>query len=87
MAGARNSDLKDLDLWTREAYMFMFDVMNDMSGGCFKKGYRDATPAERIKEWDALTPDQRAALEQKKGPEWVLEQGAEIERLRKQVMV
>lgn len=67
--------------------MYVLDVMDKMSGGAFKKGTREATPLERVTEWDALTPEQHTQLEEKMGPDWVMKQGAEIERLRKQVKI
>lgn len=80
-----DSSVNDLEVMSREAMTYMFEAMDEMTGGCFRKGYRPATRAERVTEWDALTPDQIEQLRGIKGDEWLSKQGAEIERFRKEL--
>jgi hypothetical protein len=59
-------------------------IFDDFTGGAFTKGVRPALDHERIKEWDNLTPDQIDMLRATKGDDWLLRQGAEIDRLRRE---
>ena len=79
------SAFQAVDTHVKTAYQVWFEVLDSLSGGCFSKGYRDATDLERIREWDALTPAHFERLRDRKGDEWVMKQGAEIERLRKKI--
>ena len=78
-----DSHIGEFDLMTREAMGYVRDIMDEITGGCFKKGYRPATAIERVKEWDALTPESTQRLADVKGADWVYRHGSEIERLRK----
>lgn len=75
---------KDLDRASQEALFYVFNVFDEMTGGAFKRGYREATKPEQLAEWDALPPDQLEMLKQHKGAEWVGNYGAQMERIRKE---
>ena len=81
----RNSQVKTLEVASREAMFYVFNIFDEMTGGCFKKGYRDMSKVERLNEWDMLGPEQFEQLKQTKGPEWLASQGAEIERIRSEM--
>lgn len=79
---AAKSELELVNAATREAMFFWFGLMDDMSGGAFKRGQRPATDQERIREWDGLAPELKEQLRQQQGDEWFFGQAAEIEKLR-----
>ena len=80
-----NDQIKDIANMVKEAYEIWIEVMNGITDGAFNKGYRKSTAIERMQEWDALTPEQLDQLKQTKGNEWLISQGVQIERIRKEV--
>jgi hypothetical protein len=78
-------DVSDLDEQTKQAMHYMFTVMDGLTGGSLSRGWREATAAERVAEWDNLAAEQIMMLQQRKGAEWFYEQGAAIEKLRRQL--
>ena len=64
---------------------YLFSVMDELTGGAMKRGWRDANKAEQIAEWDALPPEQLQQLRQIKGDAWINSYGAEMERIRKEL--
>lgn len=76
---------KDFDRSAREAMYYVFEVMDEVSGGAMRKGWREATQAEQLAEWDMLPPEGLEKLKQVKGPEWVYSYGAKMERIRKEM--
>lgn len=79
------SPVEKLDSGQRQALSYWMSLMDGFTGGAFKRGYREMTPAERVMEWDNLTPEQMEMLRERKGDEWVLDYGAQIEKLRSKV--
>jgi hypothetical protein len=80
-----DSRAKDLELITREAVFFVFNLFDDLTGGAMKRGWRDMTKPELVMEWDTLTPEQFDILREKKGDEWLAARGAEIEKIRREL--
>ena len=72
-----------MDTAAKEAMFYVFEVMDEISGGAMRRGWRDATDAEALAEWDVLPPDALNSLKQSKGEEWVFSYGAKMERIRK----
>ena len=64
---------------------YVFELMDSLTGGAFKRGWREPTAKERVTEWDSLQPDQISQLRERKGDEWFYKEGAAIEKLRTQV--
>lgn len=83
----RQDSILDINTEVKEAFLYWVSVMDEMTGGVFKRGWREASPVERLKEWDALTAEQVATLKQNKGEEWFAQQGAQIEKIRKQLEI
>ena len=70
---------------SKDSMLHWVSIMDRITGGAFSKNSREATAAERVAEWDGLTPEQTFTLRQRKGDEWVLKQGAEVEKLRRDI--
>ena len=81
----KGSAVSELETMSKDAMFYMFQLMDDITGGCFKKGYREATAAERIQEWDQLPGQAFDMLREKKGEDWLADQAAQVERLRREM--
>lgn len=57
-------------------------AFNNLTGGAFTKGYREATDSDRIAEWEHMAPAQIDQLRTIKGDEWVYKYQAEITKLK-----
>ena len=66
----------------KTVFQIWLEVVDELAGGCFTRGYREPLDVERVREWDTLTPDQLTTLRDRNGTDWVIKYGAEIERLR-----
>ena len=77
------TEIMEFDAQTKTSFLLWMDIMNDLTGGAFRRGYRPALDSERIHEWDMLTQEQIQMLRESKGDEWLAKQGAEIDKLRK----
>jgi hypothetical protein len=76
------SAIETLDTLSRDTMFYLLDIMDGITGGAFKRGYRIPTAKERIAEWDNLAPEQTDTLRANMGDEWFYKQAAEIETLR-----
>ena len=68
----------------KAAMQYVLKIFDGITGGAFSRGWREPTVPERIQEWDGLPPEMMQTLRDRMGDEWVLKQGAEIEKLRRQ---
>lgn len=84
---AVDSDVGKLDGGMLRAMNYWLTRMDEFTGGAFKRGWREMTPAEQIQEFDSLTPEQIATAKANKGDEWFFKYAAQIEKMRAEVRV